>query len=358
MKKVLIVILVFGVSAGVVSSCDSSSGLSDLVGLASEYDDDDEEDDRRRTRRGRSRGRTNNDCEDSERCQIICDQNLEYTEEREACYYLSLSEIGRVEDVFDILKKPTSSNLGRISQKDFDLFVEIALDSWERVINGQYRQRRREEEDYGVAGPYTARQAEEVLDWMAGSAFVGNVLLDYDGVDILYNLFLRLGKNISNESTEASCSGNQLQMNSSTCIEFDSEEHISVVNGLAYGKSADTYSYLWQFALSDAGGSEFGAYDLAHQAAQKVCSDAEIVGESLSSKEDYKVCLSALYVCGDLNGEDLTGLSSFTLNREGSIGKYLLSSRYRARAEDGAITCADLVGFDNWSDYWEGTHSP
>ena len=359
MKVFFVFILVFGVLVGTLSSCDSSSGLSDLVGLASE--DDDEDDDRRRTRRGRSRGRSTNDCEDSERCQIICDQILEYTAEREACYYLSLSEIGRVEDVFDILKKPTSTtHLTRnINQKDFDLFVEIALDSWEKVINGQYRKRRREEEDYGTAGPYSARQAETVLNWIVGNAFVGNVLLDYDGVDILYNLFLNLGED-KNNLTKRTGHNDQLQMRPSQYIEFDSEEYVDVAKGLAYdsGNLSGDYSYLWNFALGDTDSG--GAYDLVHQVVQKVCSDAEIEGSSvnLSSKEEYKICLSAFYVCENLRGVDLTGLLLFTLNRQSSVGKYLISSRYRTSTEDGAVTCDNLVAFDNWSDYWEGTHSP
>ena len=135
MRSIGIIILLFG-----LTSCVDSTSLDYLASITDSDGDSD-------SRIGRRRAtRSTNHCEDSDRCEDICDQMLDYSSERKDCYRLSLKEIGKVEEVFDSLKESANrlEELVGIRGGDFDLFASVALSSWSNVIRGEYR---RDEED-------------------------------------------------------------------------------------------------------------------------------------------------------------------------------------------------------------------
>ncbi len=62
-------------------SCTRTEYLEELSSVNS----DEEDGDRRRGSRSRRSARTSNKCEDSNRCQAICDQMFDYADEKSDC---------------------------------------------------------------------------------------------------------------------------------------------------------------------------------------------------------------------------------------------------------------------------------
>ena len=110
MKRIGIIFLLIG-----AVSCIDVGAPNYLSSITEEA-----ETDSRRLRRGRS-VRSGNQCENSDRCEDICDQILDYTSERRDCYKLSLKEIGIIEDVFEDFKRP--SRRGGYQGKRFLIFL-------------------------------------------------------------------------------------------------------------------------------------------------------------------------------------------------------------------------------------------
>jgi len=95
MKIIGIIILLFE-----LASCVDSTSFDYLESITdSNENSGDSRIGRRRSKRSANR------CEDSDRCKNICDQMLDYSAERKDCYRLSLQEIGKIEEAFDILKE-------------------------------------------------------------------------------------------------------------------------------------------------------------------------------------------------------------------------------------------------------------
>ena len=342
----LTVILCVGFFAGMFSSCvDSSQYTRDW--LASVDEGGSERVDRRRTRAGGSR-RSKNECEDYDRCKDICDQMLDYSGERSDCYTLALDDIGKIQDVFDLLKKPTPSGLGDIKQTDFELFAEFASQSFARVIEGTYRVSGRDkdidEEDYGRAGPYSAGQAGDVLDWTVLNKWVGKGFQDFGyGEDIMYNLYMQYGGGVSScvasEAIKPSYSSN------------DEKAVCGMARPLAvnYLKSLVSVSQL----------QEFPAFDLTHRVIQSICNNIDITGGgSLSSSEEYQFCVSYIYAC------EAGAFPSGSLYDDHGIGQYL-ENKYKTsvslptcntNARTGLLkggSESDSTWISRWKNLWD-----
>ena len=343
MKKVFIIILLSGVTV----SCVIDTGNLDY--LASITDSDRDSDDRSRIGR-RKFSRSSNQCEDSERCENICDQLLDYSKERRNCYGLSLKEIGKIEDVFYALKKPTKDKLENIRGGDFDLFASIALSSWSNLIRGEYRRdEANDDDDEGKddSGPpaYTEGEegeAKEVLSWLIENKFIAESIRDFSGRDnhILADLLVQLNKTLNcSGSGNSNTICNKLKDNPSSLTEDQKKI-------LAGAKSNLPLAVV----LSNSDKEVSALYELTHDLLSRVCEDVDslenIDGKNYGRDHAYKICLSWTYFCP-------TSESVYGANTSNQIDQYLLKDTYRETAEESLTDdCTFLTNEPKWSDYW------
>ncbi len=326
------IILSFAFLIGIASCTPAEySYLASIQGSQGEVED---------LRRNRSSRRTSrqNVCEDSSRCENICDRMLEYTDERRTCYKFSLGEIGLIEDAFDILKNPTAKKLeSDISSRDFDLFAEVGLRSWNRVITGDYLASQANEDDdddnddatdeYGNPYGYDSNDAEAVLIWtFSNPSSIGTSLADFSrSTDILYNLF-------SQEKDPVADPGLGLADNDRR-----------VIKGMV---DIPIYSPLLLIGDKDS-----PLLEHFHEMVSDICRNASVTNKSRD--RSYKICLSWIYF-------KQLSVSCTSLRRQRGVGYYLLKEGYRDQPESTFCIAAaktatfdDLKNFNNWSDYWD-----
>ena len=323
--------------SGLWLSC-TPSYLQDLALQGSSSEDED-----RRRRLVRRSSRTQNECEEFDRCKDICDRILDYTSERTECYRWPLADIGAVQDVMDILQDPQRNDVYDINSRDFDLFAEIALDSWARLIVGDYRRDEADDDDddnndddqndYFERFTYTPREAQEVLDWIIANSYVAESIRDFtSSTDILYNLFQQVGESISSFPSKISLLDNLEDKNK------------KVIQGLYEDAN------LLGIVRTDTSRNISALYEMTHNMLEDICKGADVTGQS--DRNSYKICLSLIYFCHD-GVEDFQSLTSSIAEEErrGALG-YLLNNSYRRVPESGAVTCDGIESFSNWSDYW------
>lgn len=323
-------------------SCVVDTGSLDY--LASITDSDRDADDRSRIGR-RKFSRSSNQCEDSERCENICDQILDYSKERRNCYGLSLKEIGKIEDVFDVLKEDTVNRLDDIRGGDFDLFASIALSSWSNLIRGEYRRDEEDDddEDDDDTGPeeYDPDKAKAVLDWLIRNKSIAESVRDFSGRDnhILADLLVRLP-----DTLDCSGSGDRKAI----CDELkDSSLTVDQKKILAGAKSNLPLAVV----LSSSDKEVSAMYELTHDLLSRVCEDVdsmEINSKNYGRDHSYKICLSWTYFCPSSIYDD----TNTNTNTSNQIDQYLLKDTYRKNVEGDLKDC-DFIGNDvEWSDYW------
>ena len=305
---------------------------------------EEETEDLRKNRRARQSSSRQNQCEDSTRCENICDRTFEYTNEKIECYSRSLRDIGTIEDVFDKLKNPQSSNINGISGRDFDMFAEIGLRSWNQVIIGEYLNSERDEDDdddndddddeHGEDYEYDVEDAKKVLNWIfEEKSSIGISIADLsDSTDVLYNLFLQL---------EKMPSGGRVDLSSRLLL---GEDDRKVIEGIKHFEdNTDLQSLLTEGDKKDSFLEHF------HDMVSDICRNARV--DNKSKDKSYKICLSWVYFSlGGLNLDCVGG----KIRRDVGIGYYLLKGGYRQEPESGV--CGNFVilrDFDNWGDYWD-----
>ena len=311
----------------------------------------DNENRRRRLVRGSSR--IQNECEDFDRCKDICDRVLDYTSERIECYRWPLADIGAVQDVMEILQDPKRNDVEDIHSRDFDLFAEIALDSWARLIVGEYRRDEAGDDDdddgddaqndYFEHFKYTKKEAQEVLDWMITNSYVAESIRDFtSSTDILYNLFQQIGE--SSDSTSLP-SVIRIGIDRAGVLNNLRDSEKDVIKGL--------YEDLNLFGVvgTDASINVSALYEMTHEMLEDICKGVDITGQS--DKNARKICLSLIYFCDDRVKRYQNLTSSFREeDRRGAL-RYLLNNSYRRVPESGAVNCdSGIKSFSNWSDYW------
>ncbi len=324
MKILWMIILLMG-----MVSCIDTGAPSYLASITDSEGDSD-------SRIGRRRSvRSTNQCEESERCENICDQILDYSSERRDCYRLSLKEIGKIEEVFDELKD--INNLADIRGGDFDLFASIALSSWSNLIRGEYRRDEEEDdddEDMDDEGrpAYNSNEAQEVLSWIIVNKSIAESIRDFSSKDnhIIADLLVRRDGSLS-------CSGNDDDGN--ICRDLNSS---SLTNG---EKSIleNIKAYLSAIVRSSPSDDEVSAiYELTHDVLSRVCENVDSI-RSYGSERSYKACLSWVYFCPSVYDE-------YSSNQ---IDQYLLKDTYRNAVEGSLRDCTFLTNEPEWSDYWD-----
>ena len=300
-----------------------------------------EVEDVRRTRSKRNPSRSNV-CEDSSRCENICDRMFEYSSERRACYKKSLNDIGIIEDTFDVLKHShyIQNDLSSLASRDFDLFAEIGLKSLNRVVIGDYRASERDEDDddggddshddHGVEfNGYELGDARAVLAWIFNNnSSIGTSIADFSSsTELLYNLFKEASSYSRANPDDRLILGD----------EGLSEDDEKVLNGLASRNTRD-------FLTSADKDSPFLGH--MHKVISNICQSADI--DNFSSSKSFKICLSYTYFY-------LTNVSCSSISRDRGIGYFMLKESYREQPQEHA--CSDdidiLKNFDNWGDYWD-----
>ena len=306
-----------------------------------------EENEDRRRRLVKRSSRIQNECEEFDRCKDICDRVLDYTSERTECYRWSLADIGVVQDVMDILQDPQRNDVEDIHSRDFDLFAEIALDSWARLIVGEYRRDEADDDDddnddddkndYFERFKYTSEEAQEVLDWMMANSYVAESIRDFtNSTDILYNLFQQV------VGGSSSALPSEIPSNLLGNLQDDEKK---VIQGLYEEDN------LFGIVRTDTSRNVSALYEMTHEMLDDICKGADITGQS--DRDSRKICLSLVYFCD--NGVKLYQSLTNSIGEEDRRGalRYLLNNSYRRVSESEATTCnSSITSFSSWSDYW------
>ena len=287
MKKTYLYFIFCGLFvSGVWFSC-TPAYLQELALKGSSAENED-----RRRRLVRRSSRFQNECEDFDRCKDICDRVLDYTNERTECYRWPLKDIGAVQDVMDILQDPQRNDVNDINSKDFDLFAEIALDSWARLIVGDYRRDEADDDDddnddddqndYFERFRYTPEEAQEVLDWMIAHSYVAESIRDFtSSTDILYNLFQQVGGTSSSLPADIT----------SGILDNLADNSKKVIRGLYEDFN------LFGIVRTDTSRNISALYEITHSMLEDVCKGADVTGQS--NRNSHKICLSLIYFCDD-----------------------------------------------------------
>ena len=291
--------------------------------------------------------RSSNDCEDSERCENICDQILDDSSERRNCYKLSLREIGIVEEIFDVLK--AVDDLNDIRAGNFDLFTSIALQSWSNLIRGTYRRDERnddddEDMDDGGRPEYDVGEAQAVLNWIIENKSIAESIRDFSSRDdhIISDLLVRAFDGASNDPLNCPSRGDT---NGDVCNDLDD----SIINDekrILYSIKNNPY-YLPEIVRFSSSDDEVSAmYEMTHNVLSRVCESADI--SNRSSDHSYKICLSWIYFCDP----------SVYVGNQNQIDQYLLKDTYLSVPQGFLLRCEFLDPSDpndepEWSDYWD-----
>ena len=308
--------------------------------------DSSKEGDRRIRARSRSAG-SGNQCENTERCEDICDQILDYSSERRDCYGLSLKEIGIVEDVFDDLKHPTESKLNDIRAGDFDLFASVALSSWSNMIQGDYRRDEAnddddKENDDWEDTEYDEDEAEDVLEWIIDERSIAESILDFSGreTNILSDLLVQMDNSLS-------CSGEGSIICNGLKNDGLSSTKQTVLAGIRSSSAAGGRSYLGEIVrLSNSDDEVSAVYEMTHDALAAACENVDslqINSKTYGRDHSYKMCLSWIYFCPSVYGSG---------NFHNQIDQYLLKDTYRSTPESSLKNCEFDSSEPRWSDYW------
>ena len=358
-------------------SCVIDTGNLDY--LASITDSDRDSDDRSRIGR-RKFSRSSNKCEDSERCENICDQILDYSKERRNCYGLSLKEIGKIEDVFEALKKPTKNSLKNIRGGDFDLFASIALSSWSNLIRGEYRRDEANDDDdkgdgengddrkIGRENPYETEEVKYVLDWLIENKFIAESIRDFSGRDnhILADLLVQLNKTFTCDNQSSNIRGNDICLKLKGSSLTTGQQNILQGIKILYSDKAVDEIYLRSVVNLSSSVDEVSAmYELTHDLLSRVCEDVdslEIDSKNYGRDHAYKICLSWAYFCPVMYKDKDDNIKSVPDEDEddelvynigeNQIDQYLLKDTYRRTAEESLTECTFLTNEPKWSDYW------
>lgn len=135
--------------------------------------DDDDYDNRRERdgdrddvlRRSRDRDRRNL-CENQDRdddCHDLCQEMYRRTADKEDCESLPVSQVDDIYDVHLELKNPRSNNLSRIELEDFEVYLNVSIAGFDRLIAN-----------------YKKSDAEDVLIWMVENEDVTELFQDED----------------------------------------------------------------------------------------------------------------------------------------------------------------------------------
>ena len=331
MKSLGIIIVLFG-----LTSCIDSTNLDYLASITDSDGNSSE------SRIGRRRStRSANHCEDSDRCEDICDQMLDYSSERKDCYRLSLKEIGKVEEIFDILKKHGVNNLSDIRGGDFDLFASVALSSWSNVIRGEYRRDEEDDDDKDMddtgRSAYTEPEARNVLSWIILNKSIAESIRDFSDRNnhIIADLLVRHGGPLDCV-TDRETTNNDKEI----CDAINGNSSLTVGEKTILQNIRD---YLGIIVIASNSDNEVSAvYELTHDVLSRVCENVDSIG-IYGSDRSHKACLSWIYFC-----PSVYSFSSFN-----QINQYLLKDTYRSVPQGDLLGCNFLTNEPEWSDYWD-----
>ena len=285
---------------------------SQLSSLIDRNDDDDDDD-------------GDEFCHDRDSCQDSCDYIFHRSSARSQCYDLEFDEVNDLEEAFDVLSASivNKRKLEDLDNDQFDLFLEMDVDSWIALITGDHVKR----------GAYSKVEIQDVLEWIGGEdADRARTILEYDeDSDILYTLFQRLGETqfpsnppselhfiLNTESGDmresilwendgvtfcrgADCSNNTPHLKLSNSLSFlagfigISSSNPGKITNLVF----DNDSFV---IYADTEGNR-DAVELAHISASRFC------GDELNKDEDEEEvgqCLQAIY-CGIASIESQSG---------------------------------------------------
>ncbi len=105
-------------------------------------------------------------CEGDDDCEEICDDIYNSRRDRNDCEELSVAQVERFEEMYEILEDPDEDDLQDIDMSDagdFDVFINISIEPLHKLV-----------------GKYNTREAKDFLAWIAGDEDVAEILEDED----------------------------------------------------------------------------------------------------------------------------------------------------------------------------------
>lgn len=126
--------------------------------------------------RSRNRGDT---CEDRDRdhdCKKYCRSMYRRSRDRDDCEELTVRQIEKLFDVYEILKEADEDDLGDINQEDFEVYLNVSIAGFDYLV-----------------GRYNRGEAKDVLRWIVEDEKVTSILRkeddDYETLEELFEIF-------------------------------------------------------------------------------------------------------------------------------------------------------------------------
>ena len=245
-------------------------------------------------------------CEDRYSCADSCDFMFRSSRARSDCYQIEISDVHRLEEVFDAI---SDSTVTEIDLEDLDPdylndFLELDVGAFVDVVMGNDDSR---DEEYSVA------EAKTTLKWIADEEDISDVIQDLDDdSEILTALFKRLGDRSGDLSFSTKGPGGRggAVVWTDSKIDFSGNSDDLSLSGIdkvrefvrgfvgvgdGFGSSDESFS---SYSIDNE-----SALDLAHRSAIRFCEDA--TGDSLEDDdEEVKQCLQGLYCSIGSNEDD------------------------------------------------------
>ena len=126
--------------------------------------------------RSRDRHSGRSRCSNDSDCQEICDDIYDRRKDREDCESLPIGQVEALKEVYEALEDPDEDDLEDVDSDDFDVLVNINIKPLDKLV-----------------GKYRARQAKEILRWIASDSDIANVFQkEDDDFEILKELFEKI----------------------------------------------------------------------------------------------------------------------------------------------------------------------
>ena len=130
-------------------------------------------------------GDTCEDKDDDHECKELCREMYRRQDDREECEELTVNNINRIIEVSDVLRNPSSNSLGRMDLEDFDLYLNVSIAGFDRLISD-----------------YSRGDANEILVWLTESESATEVFMDEDDDFETFEELLELVDNFDSDEVE------------------------------------------------------------------------------------------------------------------------------------------------------------